>query len=89
MSTSLFNSIRYNTSCFNSEIDVYGGPVEPVVCHGALTQQEKMANVTTELFGDPLLRALEEEVGKADVLASLSKAYKSRVLTKVITFLVS
>ena len=48
-----------------------------------------MANVTAELFGDPLLRALEQEVRKVDVLASLSKAFKSRVLTKVITFLVS
>ena len=46
-----------------------------------------MANVTTELFGNPLFRSLEEEVRKADVLASPSKASKSRVLMKVITFL--
>ena len=89
MSTSLFNSIRYNSSCFNSEVDVYGGPVEPVVCHGALTQQEKMANVTTELFGDPLVCALEDDARKVIVLASPPKALKSRLLMKVITFFVS
>lgn len=55
--------------------------------HCGVSQQEKMAKVMTEVFGDALVRGPEEGAHKVDVLPS-PEALKGRVLLKVIFFVV-